>query len=146
MTKAAQRTLIIRWILLVLWTCLIFLFSTLYLSVSEGKAVAWVSSQSVSWGLPRDTPGTLFHLLAYAVWAWLCANVLAEGSLRITTERQIIIVLPVLVALASLQELLQVLNESYHASVFDALVSIAGGGAGLALHLLLCQRGRFSIR
>ena len=139
MTKGAQKRDVIPSILLILWTCLI-LFVTVSSSVAQSEAVAWLSSLSESWGLPRYTPAKLFHLVAYAVWAWLYADVLVARWLEFTLGQRIVLVLLILVAFASVQELLQLNNVNRNASVFDILLNITGGGVGLALHLLVDQR------
>ena len=135
---------IIRIALLTVWTGTI-LYLTLSPSPIESTgsvglyallkaAVAWVAPMvDAGWVIAKT-----FHFVAYGLWAWLLAGVVAGGYGRPWTSRQVWLCVGALVLLSVAQEAMQGLVPTRHASARDVLINIAGGLMALGLRPVLC--------
>ena len=142
-TKGSPQAILVRAVLVLLWTATI-LYMTLSSDPSQSKTVGWLSDLCVSVGVPKQAPAKAFHFIAYAIWVWLVADLLAEKQMRLRTKLQVGLTLVLLTVLASGQETLQFLNASRHPSLIDVLINTAGGVTCLVARVLMSRRANSS--
>jgi len=126
--------------LLVAWTALI-LYGTLKTSPFSSGAGGWIGAWGRRLGIPEAVQADAFHFVAYAVWAWFLAGVIAVGYLRPFARRHLAICIGLLIVMSATQEALQFLNPTRTSSVGDFALNVVGGGLCLLARGVVLPKG-----
>jgi VanZ family protein len=80
------------------------------------------------------------HFVEYGIFAFLAARAFAASPVRLLSDHWAAAAMAAVLALASTDELLQSLNTSRTASVWDVLLDLSGGAAALILYWVVRRR------